>query len=209
MKASYLLFATLAVMLGGCSANIAVNEVKPEDTTLNGMPFRVAKPYIAHVFRNVDGKYVEIGHGFATTLPDKDHLYVLQFNGATFSNGTVELALNEDDTIKSVHVKSTSTGQADLTAAGTQLSSLATALNNAQTTSATNRNTVQDAYAAYVKALITAQAADRLRDNPPAGSSPQDLASAALLADMNANQLAVRAGVSPVPYPDVPFTAAN
>jgi len=148
------------------------------------------------------------------TLPDPDHLYLLGFESQVLSNATVDLALNPDNTIQQISLKSESRGGAALKEAGAQLNATATALQSlskAEAVAETNKETMATTKAGLALTADKAkQAADLatleytvLQANPNA--SPLDLLKAAQKersAKLDANEAARRANRVPY-FPDV------
>ena len=140
-----------ALMLGGCSSAITVSELDPRlppGTPVNGLPVRVPRTYVLHVFKlNDDGKgYTElqITGDKTVKMGDPEHLYVLGFKGQTLSNPTFEVKLTADGGIDHVNLSSSSkAGQDALTELGTQIGNIQTQL----ATNRTNANQHTDDYA--------------------------------------------------------------
>jgi hypothetical protein len=207
---SALIIATAALVgLGACSSKIKVSEIRndlPAGSEVNGIPFRVPKRFVAVIYEKQPSGYQPVSEQ-PVTLPDPDHLYLLGFTSQLFSNATVDLSLNFDNTIQGVALKSEARGASALQEAGTQLSATATALQSRATAEET-------ATTAKASLAITAdkakQAADLaalehklLQANPSA--PPEELLKAAQKersAKLDANE-AARLAKKPPYFPDV------
>lgn len=153
------LIAIAALLLTACASSLKVTEISndtPIGTAVDGIPFRVLRPYTAKLYKLNDGKssYVLATStpSVSFTMPDMRHLYVLGFEGQPLSNPTVNLTLNPDDTINTVSLSSSPSGQAALTAVGAQI----TAVGGALTANQTAKTTAQTAYASARTAYYTA-----------------------------------------------------
>lgn len=196
--------------LSGCASEIKVtqmsNDLKPWDT-VDGVPFRVPKRFKAQVYEKRDKGYEKVGDEQLFTIPDPDRVYVLNFKSQVLSNATVDLAFNPDNTIQQVSLKSQSMFAGALTAAGTQLNTLAKAQQakeqgekTAATSSASASITADKAQQAAQLASLQYQL---LQANPNA--SAEDLLKAKLKersAKLDANEAARLAGKDAY-YPDV------
>ena len=210
MMRHQLLLAVVAIMgLTACASQIQVSEI-PNDlapgSTVDGIPFRTPKRFIAVIYEKQNGGYQEVARK-PVTLPDPDHLYVLGFRSQVLSNATLDLTLNPDNTLQAVSLKSTSTGAAALTAAGTQLSAVATAEQASKKAAAATATTSANLAIAADKAKQVADLAtlqhQLLLANPNA--SAEDLLKAAQKersAKLDANE-AARLVNKPPYFPDV------
>jgi hypothetical protein len=203
-----LLSLLLALVLGGCASEVEVHELrdaKPGDT-VNGIPFRVLKPYRATVYEWTDKGYVEM-RTTPVTIPDPNRLFVINFNAQFFANPTFDLQFNSNNTISQVSLKSKSSGATAFSSLGTQISAIGKAKSDAEATVATARSTSADTQIALSNAKLDAKIAeaeyDALKNKPDA--STVDLLKAEKTmraAELSANKAAQAAGKT-LPYPDV------
>lgn len=202
-------FLPLLVLLAaaGCSSKLIVSEISntlDPGSSVHGIPFRVAKRYDATLYEKTADGYKPV-YKTSVTLPARDRLFVLGFEGQLFSNGSVDLTLNSDGTIQQVSLKSTSRGADVLTAAGTQLAAVATAVESRRTasqTAVTSRSTAAIAAEEARQAAELAELHNRTTQANPA-STAEDLLKAAQaerLAKIKANEAARLAGL-PAPFP--------
>lgn len=216
----------VAAVVPGCAANITVSTLDDDKVdagaTVPGIPFRVAKRYKLLMYEKKDSGYEEVRDPNnlpqMVTLPDPKRLYLLEFKGQAFSSGTVDLVLNNDNTIQQLQLKSSSTAAANLTALSTQLAAVAKAKETADkaqadaakaaATAATSAtNTAATLSIAADKAQQAAQLAElqyqTLLANP--ATTPEDLLKARLnerSKKLDANEAARLAGKGAY-YPDV------
>jgi hypothetical protein len=209
MRSSLVIALAALLLLGACSSQIKVAEIKnnlPAGTEVEGIPFRVPKRFIALIYEKQNDGYKQVFEQ-SVTLPDPDHLYLLGFESQLFSNATVELSLNSDNTIQQIDLKSASRGASALEEAGAQLSATATALQSRATAEETAATTKANLAVAADKAKQAADLAilenKLLQANPNA--SAEDLLRALnkeRSAKLDANEAARRANKPPY-FPDV------
>jgi hypothetical protein len=202
--------AVMAVLgLGGCAAEIRVSEISnelPPGSAVEGIPFRTPKRFTAVIYEKQKGGYVEMTRQLIT-VPDPDRLFLLGFRGQPLSNSTIDLALNPDNTIQQISLKSTSTGAAALTAAGAQLNAVATAEAARQKAGTTATTASSNLAIAADKAKQAADLAALQREvllANPAASATELLAATQKVrsAKLDANEAARLAGKPPY-FPDV------
>ena len=201
-----------AILLGGCSSWVSVHPMPHGEKAaqVDGIPFRSMAHYELTLYeRQADGTWKKIETGdnapIRQVLPDQspDGLHVLKYYGMLLSNTTAKVTLGPGNTLKSINLGDV--GQADeaLTAAGTQLKALETARTEAEASEETETTSERDVNLALEEALAEVQRARLARDVFKQGTSDWKLADVEYrLAQIRANDKAVRAGVSP-PYPDV------
>lgn len=197
---------------------------------MNGLPFRMRRPYTVRVFeRQGDGSYKQVLVQ-AQDLPDPDHVYTVAAEADSQSARTLEVKLREDSTLDTVHVKSDDKTADAVSAATTQASAIAGAIQSYESTKADaqiaalksqielakQQQALTDARSApgeqhqtnLIAALMARQAAEAaqraLDALPPdaTASAHGDAAAALRLAEVKANQAAQKAGL-PLPYPGV------
>ena len=104
MHHKVILAAVAAIGLIACASELKISEI-PNDlapgSVVNGIPFRMTKRYNAIIYEKRNDGYKEVARSLVT-LPDPDHLYLLGFHSQLFSNSTVDLVLNADNTIQQV-----------------------------------------------------------------------------------------------------------
>ena len=201
--------AILVVGVAGCASKLVVDEIRPSEkpgTVINGLPFKVPKRYVAEVYEKQADGYQKVAE-LPITIPDQKRLFVLGFQSQAFSTATVETVVNSDNTLSSVSLTSKSTGQATLTALGTQISALATAQQAKKTTEASSETAGFASTIAADKAKQAADLALLLYQNAQAktDTTAVDLlkaAQAARSAQLDANEKARLAGKAPY-FPDV------
>jgi hypothetical protein len=120
----FVLAALALVSLLGCSARIAVKELKPTDESVDGVPFRVKERYVLEVYQKTDAGYVKVGEQLAT-LPNPDRVYLLQHFGKAFANSGTKFKLRGDGTLETVALSSESTSADALAALGEQVDAIA------------------------------------------------------------------------------------
>lgn len=199
------IFAMLAVIgMAGCASKLVVTEIAPgakPGTVINGLPFKVPKRYIAEVYEKQATGYQKVAE-LPVTIADQKRLFVLGFASQTFSTATVDTQVNADNTLSQVSLTSKSTGQATLTALGTQIDALATAQQAKKTAEAASETGAASAAIAADKAKQAADLAILLYQNAQAKSDTTavDLlkaAQAARSAQLDANEKARLAGKGP------------
>ena len=206
-----ILFLALSSLLNGCSARVAVQELDPKQTTIDGVPFRIKERYVMEVYQLTDKGYEKIGEQLAT-LPNQKRVYLLQHFGKAFANSNTKFTLRGDGTLSSVSLSSTNTGPDALTAVGDQLTSISqkvkdlhTAKEDKKKQSETNLETTETGEVAYLTAYNAATLAQAQLDE-----LSKDATDATRLAKKNevtllklqANIAARRANL-PRPFPDV------
>lgn len=205
----WLSMALLVVGTTGCASKFVVDEIRPSEkpgTVINGLPFKVPKRYVAEVYEKQADGYHRMAE-LPVTIPDQQRLFVLGFQSQTFSNATVDTQVNPDNTLSQVSLTSKSTGQATLTALGTQINTLATAQQAKKTADAASDTAASTAAIAADKAKQAADLALLLYQNAQAklDTTAVDLlkaAQAARSAQLDANEKARLAGKAPY-FPDV------
>jgi hypothetical protein len=204
------LLVSIAILsVVGCSSTVINKEIKTDaaaGTVVDGIPYRIPKRFTAAIYEKGANGYFQIAE-LPVTIPDPDHIYVLGFKSKAFNTSTLELILNEDNTLQKVALTSASTGSAALTATGSQLSAIAAA-EKARQTAGTAAETA--AATLSIAADKLKQAADLatlqyelLKDNPLA--TAEELLKAAQKersAKLDANEAARLAGKPPY-FPDV------
>lgn len=208
MKSYTLLVLSGVCFVSGCSTNLSVSrmsDVNPGQE-VNGLPFRVPKRFNALIFEKRQNGYERVT-AIPVTLPDPNHLYLLNLEGKPFSNATVEVVANADNTLQQVSIKSASQGAAALTAAGTQINAIATAQQATQTAKATADTAAATAAIAADKAKQAADLAVLQYDELAA--KPDTKAESLLVAQqkvrsakLDANE-AARLARKPPYFPDV------
>jgi hypothetical protein len=173
VKPTFAAAALLSVVTtaAGCSTTLTVKRVDPDSKDdLEGIPFRVKIPCTIRVWAkqqpDKDGKivYTQV---FVKPfeLADPSSLYALGIDADDFSSKLLDVKLNDDGTLTSVHVKSEDKTGETLSAIGKQTTSAADAAlqlpNAARTAELANVKAAND--------LATAQAAlaKTLAGTPP------------------------------------------
>lgn len=201
----------VAVLAGGCSSQVRVSELDNDlkaGADVNGLPFRAMRRYKVTLYRLApNGKYEQVqADKGAATLPDPERLYVLQMKGQPLSDDTVTVTLNPDSTIKKlvVDIKGKDKDGLDaITKAIGDIDSARTAKDTAAETAAT---TGEAARLAAQKARLDAEAAEVELKALPTDATPlaKKLAESKVAnLKLEANQKARKAGISPLPFPDV------
>jgi len=123
------------VSLGGCSATLAVKNVSGNKTgeELGGIPFRVKVARTIRVWvRQPPDANGRIAYQAVLAkeidLPDPKVVFALGFETGTFASKQLEVKLNDDGTLASVHLKSESKTGEVLAAAGKEAPSVADAV---------------------------------------------------------------------------------
>lgn len=209
MRHKVVLAVVAAIGLSACASELKISEIPNNlapGSAVNGIPFRMAKRYNAIIYEKRNDGYKEVAKQLVT-LPDPDHLYVLGFHSQLFSNSTVDLVLNADNTIQQVSLKSASTAAAALTATGAQFNAVTAAELARQKAVVAERTTSANLAIAADKAKQAADLAalqhDVLLADPSASST--DLLGAEQKersAKLDANEAARLAGKAPY-FPDV------
>ena len=204
----YLLLVFLP-LLTSCASQIVVTEIgnklEPGEP-VNGFPFRIPKRFDAVIFEKSDQGYRELS-AIPVTIADPDRLFALNFRSQLFSNGTMEVTVNPDNTIQQVTLTSKSTGGATLTALGTQINGLATAGRSGKSAESAAETAQASALLAADKARQGADLAILQYQTALAnsGATPIDLLKASQAmrsAQLNANEKARLAG-RPLYFPGV------
>jgi hypothetical protein len=201
--------AFIVIGITGCAAKLVVSEIKPGEnpgTVVNGLPFKVPKRYVAEVYEKQAGGYSMVAE-LPVTIADQKRLFVLGFESQTFSTATVDTQVNLDNTLSQVSLTSKSTGQATLTALGTQINALANAQMAKKTGEAGTETAASTGAIAADKAKQAADLALLIYQNAQAKSDTTavDLlkaSQAARSAQLDANEKARLAGKPPY-FPDV------
>src|ERR1700687_231521 len=200
----------MRLLIGGCASEMQgtqiANDLSPGQGG-EGIPVRIPKRFVAQVYEKRDKGYEMVADPQYFTVPDPNRLYLLGFSSQPLSNATVELALNGDNTIQQVSLKSQSMFANALTATGTQINALAKAQQTREQTEKATATTSASLLVAADKADEAAQLASLqyhlLLSSPSA--SPEDLLKAKLKersAKLDANEAARLAGKPPY-YPEV------
>lgn len=202
--------ATLAAiaMMSGCMSEVLVAEI-PSTTqagaSVDGIPFRVARRFDALIYEKTDNGYELVGEK-PITVPDPNHLYVVNFQSQFFANPTFELKINKDSTLKEVALKSKASGSAAVKELGAQLNAVAKSRAELDKAETTAMGAGADLKIALASAKAEARIADAeyaiLRDKPDA--SPVELLKAEQKqrdAELKANKAALLAG-EPLPHPN-------
>jgi len=222
---------------GGCSTTMAVKNVSDRKLgeELGGIPFRVKAARTIRVWvRQPPDANGRIAYravlAKAIDLPDPKVLYALGFDAGTFASKQLEVKLNDDGTLASVHLKSENKTGEVLAAAEKQTPSVAdavlsypTQVRKAEIANLQGANDLVAAQAtlsqtlaqptldregdlvAALKAYQDAEAAQRALHGlaPDAATSQRAEAAAALrLAQFAANVAYQKAGLAP-PFPGV------
>lgn len=226
MKTEIVIIAlAVAYLSSGCATKVYVTEL-PQNvkggTRIDGIPFRTLEDYQVklYAYNNSQKKYSEIAvDDTPTRFANKDRIYILHMSASTFSNGKVDFQLDDDNTIKSLQVDSTSTGESALTGLGTGLKNIVTAqsarreaaelaIDEEQKERAATVVAKEDGFAVALDAQQAAVAAQLEVDAllPTASSIDRQKAEAkARKARVMANVAARRAGIA-LPYPSEPFS---
>lgn len=119
---AFLLLLILTFGGSGCSTKIKVSQLDPKlakNAVVDGLPFRTKERYYIKLYRLNGLTYEPVDTKSHTAdLANLDQLYVMRIVGSPLSDGTVTIKLNEDNTLGSVKVESTSKGQDALKALG-------------------------------------------------------------------------------------------
>jgi len=205
----WLSMALLVVGTTGCASKLVVDEITTGEkpgTVINGLPFKVPKRYVAEIYEKQADGYQKVAE-LPVTIADQKRLFVLGFQSQTFSNATVDTQVNPDNTLSQVSLTSKSTGQASLTALGTQINALATAQQAKRTVEGASETAASTAAIAADKAKQAADLALLIYQNAQAklDTTAVDLLKAAQAvrsAQIDANEKARLAGKAPY-FPDV------
>jgi hypothetical protein len=196
-----------AALVGACSAEVKVSELAPgapPGTPVDGIPFRTKERYIVKVYQKSDKGYVEVAKQMHT-LPNPNKIYVLHHIGQLLSNSDTKFTLNDDGTLKTVHLGAQSQLDEAVTALEEQVSAAGTTIEKIETAKESERQAEEDLDVAYQTALNAATLAVA-----ELAELPQDVAPSVLLAKQNevrlkkleANIAARRANL-PRPFPEV------
>ena len=217
------IFALAVFGMGcGCSSHIAVHEIAYDHMDkLNGVPVQLAAQQQVSVYQlQSDGSYAQVE---VTQYPiaDQSRLFSVGISADLFANATLTLAMNADGTLGNAGITSTPSGATALTNLGTGLSTVATAATTydlqrqkaEQTALQQALATTQAKQAipaagnaailAYHQAILAVLQQQALIANPPATSTPVDIANAQsqlMLLEYQANAAASTLGLPP-PYP--------
>ena len=201
---SIVVAAISLVSVWGCSARIAVTELKPTVATVDGVPFRVKERYVLEVYQKTDRGYVKVGDQLAT-LPNPDRVYLLQHFGKPFANSSTKFTVRGDGTLQSVALSSESTSGAALTTLGEQVSTIADKAKERKAGKETAQQAAEQGDVDYVAAYGAATQAqlelDELAKDEPASVKLAKQNEVTLL-KLKANIAARRADL-PRPFPDV------
>ena len=236
MRRAMVILVSLA-SFGGCSTTMAVKNVSDSKMgeELGGIPFRVKAARTIRVWvRQPPDANGRIAYravlAKAIDLPDPKVLYALGFDAGSFASKQLEVKLNDDGTLASVHLKSENkTGQV-LAAAEKQATSAADAVvsapalvreaeiarfksaNDLVAAQATLTQTLaqptlerEGSLVAALKAYQDAEAAERALEGlaPDATENRRAEAAAKLqIAQLSANLAYQKAGLAP-PFPGV------
>jgi hypothetical protein len=207
------------ILVCGCASKMPAGQydkVVAENKSLDGIPYRVLTRFKVKIYeKRLEGyKQVNEGKEAEVTIADPFHLNWISFKGLPLSNGTTNLAFNEDSTLKSATLTSTTTVPATLTAAGGAATTISTAVEGfdtarqaektANATAATTKTSLAIAAdKAYQAAKETEQARIDIEAKPD--TSAADLLkarNAERSAKLDANEKARQAGLPPY-FPDV------
>jgi hypothetical protein len=210
-KLALLAACMVAALLGGCSTQVRVSELDNALTAgseVNGVPFRAMRRYKLALYRlTPEGKYVHVQADKGTaTLPDPERLYVLQMKGQPLSDDTVTVTLNPDSTIKKLVVDVKGKDKEGLDAITKAIGDVDAARTAKDTAAETSTTTGEAARLAAQKARFDAEVAELELAALPADASAvtRRLAESKVAnLKLEANQKARKAGVSPLPFPDV------
>ena len=207
-----------ACLVASCSSQIVHSEISPAlapGSRIDGVPYRLPKRFKGTIYEKTEKGYVKLAElPSSVVIPDPDRLYVVGFRSQPLSTATLELAMNVDNTLQKVALTSSSTGAAALTAAGTGLTTIATAEQARKTAEATAASAGKTAETAAAAAAINADKARQAADlaelqyqlakaNP--NTTAVDLLTAEIAArsaKLDANEAARLAGRPPY-FPDV------
>jgi hypothetical protein len=217
--------ALFLAFLTACSSNVVVHEISgPPKNSFCGIPIQLAAVQQITVYQlQPNGTYSKVE---ATQYPiaDQSRLFSVGINTQVFSNATLNLALNDDGTAKSVAISSTPSGASAITQLGSSLSTVVTsaatydeqrqkaqqaALQQSLATLQAQQagpNAQNALVLAYHQALINVMNQQALINNPPPGTTPLNLIddqNALQVLELQANQAA---GALALP---APFPAAN
>jgi hypothetical protein len=226
MKTVSFLAAVLAMMMfTGCATKVYVTELSAKteaNTRVDGVPFRVLENYRVRMYEYSESsksyKEIELADK-PTAFANKDHIYLLHLSASTFSNGTVDFQLDDDNTITTLKVNSTSTGEPALASLGTGVKNILSAQTarqkmeddaaaKAATLAATGITTKEDIFVVAFDAKGAAIDAQLELESLPPTASTIDRQKAMVKAQKTrvlANQAARRAGIA-LPYPEEPFS---
>lgn len=226
MQAKIVVIALAAAYLSsGCATKVFVTELPQNakaNTRVDGIPFRTLENYEVklYAYSSSQKKYLEIAvDEKPTRFANKDRIYILHMSASTFSSGKVDFQLDDDNTIKSLQVDSTSTGESALTGFGNGLKNIVTAqsarreaaelaIEEEQKESVAAVVAKEDGFAVALDAQQAAVSAQLEVDAllPTASAIDRQKAEAkARKARVMANVAARRAGIA-LPYPSEPFS---
>ena len=200
------LLASGMIALSGCAATSDVQEITevPAGAAVSGVPFRIAEPYKVRLFQLTPaGQYKEV-YTAPQILPDQDRIFAVTFKGGSFSDHEFKIELNDDNTIKTSHLKSVKHGGEAVNALADQASAVATAIKADKTAGKTEKVAQQTAEQTYLdlkgKADIAIAAYAAALEKEDASAVDIVTAKAAMdLAKKKANDAAVNLGL-PIPY---------
>ena len=198
----------LAFLLGACSATSNVYDITnvAPGEEVNGVPFRLADRYHMRLFQlTPDGKYEEV---FASDqyLPNQDKIYAVSFKGDSFSDHEFKIELNDDNTVKTSHLKSVKHGGDAVNALADQATAVSTALKTQKTAEKTEKTAQQTAEENYLdlkgKADVAIASYAATLEKEDATAVDIVTAKAAMeLAKKKANDAAINIGLPP-PFTD-------
>jgi hypothetical protein len=190
MPKQFLLVIMAFFWLAGCASQIKVAEIPnglPAGSVVEGIPFRTPKRFIAEIYEKQGGNYKRVAE-IPVTVPDPDHLYVLGFCSQIFSNATIDLSLNPDNTIQTISLKSEQKATAAATAASTQVSAVTEALKSRQKAVADAAKAAADAAKAAAESATTAAGLAIAADKAKQAADLATLEYQLLLADPSATE---------------------
>lgn len=201
----------VATLAGGCSSQVRVSELDNDlkaGSDVNGLPFRAMRRYKVALYRLApNGKYEQVqADKGAATLPDPERLYVLQIKGQPLSDDTVTVTLNPDSTIKKLVVDVKGKDKDALDAVTKAIGDVDAAHTAKETAAETSTTTGEAARLAAQKARLDAEMAVLELAALPADATPvarKTVENKVANLKLEANQKARKAGISPLPFPDV------
>jgi len=200
--------SVVAVALVGCSTQVRVNEISKDlaaGSTVDGLPFRTMQRYRVDLYQRVDGKYVEVNADKRmVTLADLERLYVLQMRGMPFSNDTVTVTLNPDNTIKKLTLDPKGQSKEALDKLAGVIGDIEAAKTSKETAAETATSSGEALRLAALQARQAADVAALELAALPSDATPLARKTAEnklALAKLTANQAARKAG-QPLPFED-------
>lgn len=208
------LLVAVLLTIFGCATDVHVSTPAPDKKVLDGIPFWLSKPHILKLYKKSDVGYVLVNES-RQVLPDRSRLFVLHLDGYALADGTLDVMMRGDGTLKTVEIRDAA-NKADeaLTNTAQALEKIATKKETIETAKETEKEEEKTAFEGKLDAEVTAfglkldaEGLQEAYDNLPDDTAPdvrRQKRIELIKAKVEANKAYKKLGKEP-PFGDITF----